>query len=295
MRQRLPRDVDRLRRHCRAAVGHVYRSGVIEWGCVKDHIAQRGNMIPAKSTVRTISDSDWHPMATCRWRCERGTLHLWRVRLSDSPNLQTHGLSDQEQVRAMQFKNDKDRQRFTVRRLALRRLLARYNRTSPQDIEFRHTKHGKPIAFDVRNHSLLPFSASSRDRIALIAFGFTALGVDVENTRRDLEIHTIASQFFHPGEASGIQAIPEALQRDAFFSCWTRKEAYIKAIGLGLHQPLNSFRVSLSKDTPELIWRDASIDDAQEWTLWSIMPADGYIGALIHTSEIHTIRCFEYE
>ena len=226
-----------------------------------------------------ISRDDWLPIGTCSWQLQPDEVHVWRINVAAVQDDGERVISDEERQRAQRFKRDEDRQRFIVRRFATRDLLSRYSQISPQDICFRAAEFGKPLAFDRHDQPLLSFSSSSRGPMILIAFGETELGVDVENTLRAIEYKQLAVEYFHADEAADIQACHGLEERNAFFHCWTRKEAYVKAIGQGLRLPLNAFRVSVSATHAELIWRDPSILDEKEWIMRSIEPHDGYVGA----------------
>jgi 4'-phosphopantetheinyl transferase len=245
-------------------------------------------------TVRLpqISSEHWLPLRACSWQLRPDEVHLWRVDLRTLSTTQDLDLTDDERERAARFLRDEDRQRFVHRRSVLRQLLGRYERLASHQIRFVPTQFGKPRAFAADGRALVAFSMTSRGRMILLAFGREELGVDVEDTRQTVEIDRLALRFFHADEATDIQALPEGERRSAFFHCWSRKEAYVKAIGRGLHLPLDTFRVSVLPDAPELVWRDRSINDQRDWMIRAIVPRDGYVGALVHHSSVRTVRCF---
>jgi 4'-phosphopantetheinyl transferase len=133
-------------------------------------------------------------------------------------------------------------------------------------------------------HSALRFNASNSGDLA--AFAFTAgceIGVDIEQHRALHEFQNIARRFFSPEEAAELLELPAAEKTDAFFHCWTRKEAYIKALGGGLSIPLDSFRVTLRPGVAaRMVSLDGSEDAAHGWTLHSFDPAPGFAGAIVY-------------
>jgi len=107
------------------------------------------------------------------------------------------------------------------------------------------------------------------------------VGVDIECLNRDLNVLEIAQRFFSPTERHAIEVLPGALRRDAFFACWTRKEAFVKARGEGLSCPLDSFDVSVMPDeqTVSLATRPDN-SEADHWTLRSLNCFLGYKAAV---------------
>jgi 4'-phosphopantetheinyl transferase len=246
-------------------------------------------------TPGAASETEWLPPRECSWQIATSEVHLWRIDPAVVPATALAGLSPDEQARAAAFLRDSDRQRFVARRHALRQLLARYGQITPGQITFRLTRYGKPSALDAQDRPLAPFSTSSRDQLILIAFGPSPLGVDVENSTRDIEINTLARRFFHPDEAAEITACRGPAHVASFFHCWARKEAYVKAVGRGLDLPLDQFRVSVVPDRAELLWRDPAIGDRVEWSMRPLLPRPGYVGALVHAATSGVVRCFDYE
>ena len=214
-------------------------------------------------------------------------IDAWRVCL-DSPELSERDgrdlLAPDEIARAARFYFEDDRRRFVSCRVALRILLGRYLETSPAAIRFHYGDHGRPeIAFpqDTRG---LRFNVSDSGDLALIAIGSgRAIGVDIEKVRPLPDLLDIARGFFSAREVKGIIAISEDKRRDAFFACWTRKEAFLKATGMGLTYPLSAFSVSVDPDSPaELceLEQDAGVD---HWSLRDVQPGEGFRGALAWT------------
>ncbi|RIK32259.1 MAG: phosphopantetheine-protein transferase [Anaerolineae bacterium] len=200
---------------------------------------------------------------------------VWRIHLVSIPPDES-ALSAEERQRAAKFHFDKDRHRYIVSHTSLRGILARYLHRAPEELSFSVNEYGKPFLTD---HEL-EFNLSHSGDYALIAVTRERkVGVDVERIRAEVEIEELARRNFSPREVSELTALPLEERLNGFFSCWTRKEAYIKAQGLGLSLPLDSFDVSLGE--PALL--RATRPNAGEAAQWTMLPLDvdsGYAGAL---------------
>jgi 4'-phosphopantetheinyl transferase len=224
-------------------------------------------------------------------------VHLWIIRLQASDDNFAQSLawlSPEEIARADRFHFPRHRKAFVLGRAAMRGLLARYLETDAADIGFVYGPQGKPaLAPTLKNNaSALRFNASNSGDLA--AFAFTAgceIGVDIEQHRALNEFQNIARRFFSPEEAAELLELPEGDKTDAFFHCWTRKEAYIKAMGGGLSIPLDSFRVTLRPGvSAQMVSLDGSEDAARGWTLHSFDPAPGFAGAIVYPDVPRVLR-----
>lgn len=218
------------------------------------------------------------------------TVHLWYLSLDIKAQDDLGAwLSEDEQIRAAQFRFPVHRRRYMVARCALRRVLAGYLNTLPEKIVFQYNRFGKPFLDDEE----LQFNVAHAGDVAVMAFASGCrVGVDVERVRVDIMEENIAEHFFATGEVDALQALPVEKRPEAFFHCWTRKEAYIKAIGMGLSIPLNAFTVTLDPDKAALLdtaWHPA---EASCWTLRTFWPAPGYIGALAVEAEGCTLKSY---
>ena len=190
-------------------------------------------------------------------------------------------LSLDERRRSERFSFPKLQRSYTLSRGGLRILLAHYLRCPPNEIEFIYGPKGKP---ELRESSRIRFNASHSGQIALYAFTLGCeLGVDVEELRELDDLESIAARFFSIGEVSELLSLKREGRGLAFFHCWTRKEAYIKAIGDGLAIPLNRFQVTLLPGAPARFVQIArDMGTASDWTLHHLEPAPGYVGALAY-------------
>ena len=203
---------------------------------------------------------------------------VWRVHLSSTtPNETT--LSEDERQRSSRFHFDKDRNRFIIAHASLRDILSRYLHGEPQQISFSTNEFGKPFLPD---HEI-EFNLSHSGDYALIAVTRgRSVGVDIEQIRMDVEIENLASRYFSTGEVSELMGLPPHGRVVGFFNCWTRKEAYVKARGLGLSLPLDGFDVSLAPNEPSVLRATRpDPDEATRWSLHSIFVDRDYVGALV--------------
>ena len=214
-------------------------------------------------------------------------VHCWRASLDVPPETFARlyaTLTPDERTRSARFHFERDQQRFIGARGVLRDLLGRYLQTQPRQIRFVYNAFGKPdVSPEFGNR--LTFNLSHSAGLVLIAIASASnVGVDVEYIRTRSDYADVARHFFSAAEVDYLTALPSHLYAEAFFSFWTRKEAYIKACGQGLAIPLNSFSVPLTTDrahTPvDLCVASKDIVPANRWSLYTLRPAPGYAGAL---------------
>ena len=178
-------------------------------------------------------------------------VHVWRASLDRPAADYAILLSKDERVRADRFRFDRDRRRFIVGRGTLRIILGRYLNLSPEEVEFEYRPNGKPVLSSGLLHTAPCFNLSHSGEMLLLAVTHDrGVGVDVETIHSDLDVETLAEQFFSPAERAELQALPADRKLDSFFNGWTCKEAYLKARGEGLTYPLDQFSVSMDCDKP---------------------------------------------
>jgi 4'-phosphopantetheinyl transferase len=224
-----------------------------------------------------------------------GYVHVWSVSLDVPRSMVSDGfetLSADERGRAARFHFDRDRRRFVCARGALRRILGEYLEIDPLDLSFQYGVHGKPALAGKAAESL-SFNVSHSDELALIAVAppDVELGVDVEAIRSLPDADDIASRYFAPAEVARLRPLPAALREDAFFRCWTRKEAYLKALGDGLARPLDSFEVTFRTDEPVELRVLSDPGETARWTLAALEPASGFAAALVATRGAGKVEC----
>ena len=215
-------------------------------------------------------------------RVADGEVHVWSALLDrDAATVRELAtlLDDEERDRASRFRRRVDRDRFIVAHGILRRVLARYVRKPPNALRFRRDRFGKP---SLAHRTTLSFNMAHSDAVALIAVTTgRPVGVDVERVAAIDDAFDVAEICFAPAERRVLRAVPAGGVCDAFFACWTRKEAFIKAVGTGLSAPLQAFEVSLAPDVPARLCRVSGSERvAASWTMDALHPAPGYVGAL---------------
>ena len=198
-------------------------------------------------------------------------------------------LSDAERQRASRFAFDRDRRRFIVARAGLRRLLSARLGVRPESVELTYGAHGKPTVSRRFADADLRFNLSHSEDVAVYAFApGREIGVDVEAVRVIPDADDIAACFFSRRENEAYFALDRRDRPLGFFNCWTRKEAFIKAIGDGLYHPLDCFDVSLAPAEPAKILRvEGKSGDHCGWCLDSFSPAPGFVAAVVTENPGH--------
>jgi 4'-phosphopantetheinyl transferase len=206
-------------------------------------------------------------------------IHIWRIFLDNSP---THPeiLSPAERDRAARFRFERDRIHFHNAHTALRQILARYANLEPQALEFHLGAYGKP---SLTNVPAVEFNLSHSNSYALVAVAASPVGIDIEHLRADFDVIALAQRFFAPAETAIVRAEP-----DRFFEFWTRKEAFIKAIGMGVLFPLQGFdtctdRVNIYAPT-----------DQTAWYAQTFHPVPNYIAAVVTPHSNSELKQFDW-
>jgi 4'-phosphopantetheinyl transferase len=207
------------------------------------------------------------------------SIHLWHASPQERAELLPHLsglLSADEVARRDRFRFENDRQDFAFARGMLRTALAAYLGGDPRELHFRYSQHGKP-ALAASFPTDLQFNLSHTQGAVLLGIcRGRAIGVDVERVREDLVPREIAGRFFSLAEQRALMNLPEAEQRHAFFRCWTRKEAFLKARGHGLSFPLAGFDVSIGAYETEV--ELTTRPDPVEARNWQILRASAPAG-----------------
>jgi 4'-phosphopantetheinyl transferase len=233
-------------------------------------------------------------------RLSEHEVHIWRASLNTSLSLIHHLqqlLTEDEVVRAGRFAFERDRHHFIVARGILRAILGRYLSIRPGFLRFDTNAYGKPYLGLPRGKPPLKFNLAHSHDLALYAFTHSReVGVDIEYMRADIDYEELAKYSFSQYEQSILRTLPEVAKQQAFFHCWTRKEAYIKARGKGLSIPLDLFDVSLGPGEPPVLIN--SREDPQETARWSfrdLNPGPGYASALVVEGSEWSLKCWQWE
>jgi len=216
---------------------------------------------------------------------DQDEVHVWLADLSrsgDSSGQLASILSEDERNRAARFHFPRDADRWMVSRMVLRSILGSYLGVEASAVQFCVGPWGKPELTASFQRHLLQFNASRSDGLGLYAVARNRrVGVDIERLRPFPDLRAIAAQILSPREHQTLGELPPAEQCAAFFNCWTRKEAYIKALGEGLVHPLERFSVSLTPDGPlKLEGVGSKSAEVGRWSLSALAPVPGYAAAL---------------
>lgn len=217
-----------------------------------------------------------------------GEVHVWRTSLEQPEEiiaqLQRH-LSADEAARVRRFCFEKDRRHWIVARGLLRSLLGQYLDLKPSLLEFRYNVHGKPFIKHPATGSAFHFNLSHSAGLAVYAFIYTrSVGVDVQYTRRKpkVDCEKMARFQFSLSEYQALCLLPADMREQAFYQCWTRKEAYVKARGRGMSLPLDQFDVAfLPGDRPALLVSREDPGEVARWTFQELTCGADYAGALV--------------
>jgi len=243
--------------------------------------------------------SPW-PSCTRPGELGKAEAHLWVVALELVPEKLPDFrsiLSPDERERASRFLSDGDARRYMAARASLRSLLGAYVGIEPGELRFTYDRFGKPGLGGEAQADAVRFSVSHSEGFGL--FGFVKehrMGVDVERIRAGIDVENLAKNHFSRNEFEKLRSQPSDRQLEAFFCCWTRKEAYLKARGEGMSHGLDRFEVSVTPDEPvTILCADDDPDVSRRWTLEHLTPEPGYLGAAAVETDNVTFRYFRWE
>lgn len=225
-------------------------------------------------------------------------VHLWCIQLDQATSClerlqQT--LTEDERIRADRFVFPRHRTRFIVARVMLRTILGQYLQVAPHSVRFTYEAYGKPVLAEPAQQHLC-FNLSHSETVALCAVSRQrGLGVDIEVVRPLPDLLALARNVFTPYEYATLCTLPLQQQTEVFFHGWTRKEAFIKAIGEGISCPLDRFEVSLAPgDSCHVRHIAGDAYAAAQWTLVALNPAVGCIGAVaVHDVHLRFV-CWQW-
>ena len=252
-----------------------------------------------------LSEAAWHEpareepqvwlKAEDRPSLVEGALHVWQVNLDRSEDeLATLAelLSVDERERAGRFHFARDREHYIAGRAILRSILARYLDQAARELVFSYGLRGKPALSGVT----LQFNLAHSGGVAVIALAREhSVGIDIEQIRIVPNWEGVTNSFFSALERGAIQSVPSIDRLFAFFTCWTRKEAYLKATGDGIGVPLDSFDVSVIPDSlPRLLRVQNAPEETSRWHFHTLPLASEYIGVAAHDGPIETVQHYQW-
>lgn len=234
-------------------------------------------------------------------RAGRDEVHVWRASLMRPPSeveALRALLSDDELARADAFRFRRDRDSFVAARGILRTILGRYLRRPPGRLSFNYNHYGKPELRDAGDAEPLRFNLAHAGGVALYAVTRgREVGVDVELVREGVACEEIAGHFFSRREVETLRALPAEVRTEGFFNCWTRKEAFVKALSKGLSFPLDQFDVSLAPGEPAMLLevRGDDVRGASRWSLRELRPGFGCVAAVVVEGDGWRLDCWQWE
>lgn len=223
-----------------------------------------------------------------------GELHVWRFALNrEDPDTLASArsiLNEEERRRADRLVIEPARHRFTLAHATLRRIVALYLPVSMRELDFQYGPHGKPYLAG----KPICFNLSHSGAMALVAITKNAeVGIDIEEINRRHAADEIAERFFSEAENLAYRAYQEPERLHAFFRCWSRKEAVIKALGEGLSCPLHSFDVSLDRNHARLLDLRRQDAHAGSWVMFAVDAHPDYTAAAAVIGSCRRVRGFD--
>jgi len=229
---------------------------------------------------------------------QNNEVHIWYFTFStvNQTDGYWHLLTPEEQDHALRFYFQKDRQAYLLSRGILRSILAKYICVTPKAINLNYTSHGKPLLDPKQNSLRLHFNVSHTHQCILYAITKNIeIGIDVEYLKHDVDYQGMAKNFFSAYEYQTLIKAKAEQQSALFYQIWTCKEAFIKAIGLGLSYSLADFDVIWQEDQPAKILniKGAPLEAAQ-WNLHAFIPVEHYRAVVAIQQPIHKISYYQY-
>jgi 4'-phosphopantetheinyl transferase len=244
--------------------------------------------------MTVLNTTDW-PAPPVALALPENEVHVWQSALDlpeESVAVLFALLSPDERGRATRFHFDRHRRSFIAARGFLRHVLARYLKRTPDELAFTYGSRGKPnlAAEDLR------FNLShSGDCAVLAVTRGREVGIDLEKIRPRVNLEGVARRFFAPAEVEALDSVAPGEKELAFFNCWTRKEAFIKATGEGLSRPLDRFEVSLRPgESARLLTVLDDPAEASRWSLCAFASRPGYVGCVAATGHDWELRCWHF-
>lgn len=221
-------------------------------------------------------------------------VHIWLVQTND-PSIALEDfeslLSSVERDRALRFKFGADRRRYVITHAALRSILSIYAKWPAEELQFASGPYGKPKLAAIHSKNRIDFNLSHSHEVALVAVtAAREIGVDVEWVRKDFAFGEVAKRFFTQREVAALHSLPHDFQREAFYKCWTSKEAFLKAKGIGLSGELDEVEILFNRKDGVRV--NGTIPN---WALVELYPYAGYVGALAAQGPECRFKWFQWQ
>ena len=226
-----------------------------------------------------------------------GEIHVWRIELAAASSDPAHAalLSRDEQKRAARLLCEHKRARFIAGRSALRRLLGTYLGALPQTLVFRYGPHGKPALDRAASDAVIRFNFSHSEDLALLAVAVEReVGIDIEYRHRDISVAPFSRHVLSENETAALQRFPAERRQQALLTAWTRKEAYVKALGEGLSRSLTSFSAGIADDAPAVRQLEDANGEPRSWKFTPLAVHPDYLACVAAPGSDWTLRCFDW-
>lgn len=226
-------------------------------------------------------------------------VHLWRALLARERLSQKAAwsiLSEDEKQRAQRYKVGRDREHFVARRGILRFLLGKYLNIPAMHVRFSYTSYGKPLLSGEFTNDRLQFNLSHSEGQALYAFtGFSRVGVDLEKIQADPAVLELAQEYFSPDEMKSLDLLPFEERMRAFFQCWTRKEALLKAHGMGLMISPEQIEVNFGSEClGQIPAVYGELEPLKRFRVANIDVGKDFAAALALEGQAHLVYCWQF-
>ena len=233
-----------------------------------------------------------------RVRLSPDYIDVWRIPQNlDQDQLEQYRaiLSGDELERCDRFKSEQRRREFIIGRGTLRTLIGQHLALDPSTFEFAYSEHQKPCLSTTVTGPTVAFNLTHSHGLVLIALTLERrIGIDIEYLRPDVDFRKLARRFFSKQESQSLEAYPDAYLPAAFFACWTRKEALLKAIGAGIAFGLRDFSVSVDPLEREVElhthWDQA---EAARWSILNLDLEQDYAAAVAASGSNCKLRCWD--
>lgn len=227
-------------------------------------------------------------------------VHIWQASLDQSDSYVQYleqVLSEDEQIRARRFYFERHNKYFIVGRGLLRMILGGYLHIEPCSLQFCYTSKGKPALTKLFGDSMISFNLSHSHGVAVYAITYgRKIGIDIERIRPISYAERIADRFFSDNEKTVFRSLPDHQKLRGFFNCWTRKEAYLKAVGDGLAGSLDKFEVTITPgEQARLLHIEGEPQEVSRWSIHDLAPGSGYAAALAVEGHDWHIRFRQWE
>jgi 4'-phosphopantetheinyl transferase len=263
-------------------------------------LATEGNVVRAELAAgRTLPPATPWPTPAALPPLEWNEVHAWVSPLHiswDERIALAKVLDTEERDRANRFRFPKHRWEFVVARGTLKEVIGRYLGFPADQVHLGSGAKGKPYLLRPETSIDLRFNLSHSGDYFLIGVAKgRELGIDIERMRPDLADDGMARTSFSEREVTAFRALPPEFQERGFFSCWSRKEAFIKATGEGVSYGLQDFDVSLAPgEEPKLLGCRRDVTATSRWMLRALDPVPGYAAALVAEGHDWRVRCFHW-